>query len=94
MDARTRKQENKYGQALGYAWGRKDASNGRRDMILDSGAFATFYSMLEDLGGHHRTLQDAYEYFRALKLEEQEAYGSVWMRAPYSPHAMPNRENR
>jgi hypothetical protein len=84
MEARTRIQENKYGQALGYAWGRKDGSEDRRDIILDSGAFATFYSMLEDLGGHHRTIQDAYAYFRALKLEEQKAYGDTWMRRPWS----------
>jgi hypothetical protein len=86
MDMRTRIQEMKYGQALGYAWGRKDASNAREDIVLDSGAFATFYSMLEDLGRHHRVMaiQDAYAYFRALKLEEQKAYGDTWMRRPWS----------
>lgn len=98
MDTRTRQQENKYNQALGYAAGRKDAtpyasSQSKRTLTTDTSAFATFYSMLEDLGGHHRTLNDAWEYFSALKLDEQKAYGTEWMRAPYSPHAMPGRHN-
>lgn len=98
MESRTRRQENKYNHALGYAFGRKDgtphgSSQSKNTLTADSAAFATFYSMLEDLSGHHRTLSDAWEYFSALKLDEQKAYGTEWMRAPYSPHAMPGRHN-
>lgn len=91
MDTRTRQQENKFNQALGYAYGRKDATpyaseQSKRTLTMDVGSFATFYSMLEELGGHHRTLVDAWEYFSALRLDEQKAYGSEWMRAAYTPY--------
>lgn len=95
MDARTRTQETLYCEALGYAWGRKDApSAARKALICDSLAFATFYAVYEEMTQHHRTIQEAYEYFHLLKLEEQKAYGTEWARLPYSPHAAPNRTNR
>lgn len=84
MKMRTRIQENKYGQALGYAWGVKDYSSSLTDLTLDSAAFATFYSMLEEIGGHHRSLQDAYKYFRALTAGEQKAYATEWARRSWS----------
>lgn len=87
LTPRTRTQEQAYVQALGYAWGRKDASEDRKDMILDSQAYATFHSMVEELGGFRYTLQNSYNYFRMLTLPEQEAYGNQWRRAP---HALAN----
>ena len=84
MKMRTRIQENKFGQALGYAWGVKDYSQDLADLILESAAFATFYSMLEEMTGHHKPIQDAYKYFRDLSLREQKAYGSEWQRRSWS----------
>lgn len=84
MKMRTRIQENRYGQALGYAWGVKDYSRATKDIVLDSSSWATFYSMMEELSGHHRSIQDAYNYFRELSLAEQKAYGSEWARRPWS----------
>jgi hypothetical protein len=81
---RTRIQENKFGQAIGYAYGARDFSRDTKDLVLDVSAWATFYSMLEELGGHHRPLQDAYRYFRELTLGEQKAYGNEWQRRPWS----------
>ena len=90
MNMRTRKQENKYGQALGYAWGVKDYSTDTRDIVLDSAAFATYYSMVEDLGGFYQTLKAAYSYFRRLKGDEQEAYRTEWARRPWSVYEEDN----
>lgn len=97
MKMRTRIQENKFGQALGYAWGRKDQARtygveDRQTLLCDDAAFATFYSMLEDLAGHHRPLQDAYKYFSALKLEEQKAYRTEWARRPWSMYEELHKE--
>lgn len=92
MKMRTRIQEMKYGNALGYAWGVKDYSRATKDIILDSGAFATYYSMLEEVD-KHRPIQDAYKYFRELPLAQQRAYGTEWQRRSWSmyeemhPHA-------
>ena len=83
MESRTRQQEMKYGQALGYAYGAKDHSSDHFVLVCNSGAFATFYSVYEDKVGHHRTLQDAFSYFCDLPLAEQDAYGREWMRSPW-----------
>lgn len=92
MKMRTRTQENRYGQALGYAWRVKDYSRETKDLVLDSQAFAAFYSLYEEKVGHHRPLQDAYKYFRELKLEEQKAYDTEWQRRPWSMYEeMSNR---
>lgn len=81
MDMRTRSQEQKYNQALGYGWGRKDAPHAeRKDWTADVLGFATFFALYEDMTGHHKTLKDAWEYFRELTLPEQAAYGTEWMR--------------
>jgi hypothetical protein len=101
MDQRTRKQEQKYGQALGYGWGQKDAArymapdsrprrlNSRADVM----SFATFFSVYEEKTGHHYTLEKAWDYFTELTLEEQAAYGVEWMLAPWSPFTAPGRTN-
>jgi hypothetical protein len=92
MEQRTRKQEQKYGQALGYGWGQKDAARympphsrvRRLNVTADVLSFATFFSVAEEKTGHHYTLERAWDYFTELKLEEQAAYGVEWMRSPYS----------
>lgn len=84
MDMRTRSQDQKYNQALGYGWGRKDSPYAeRKDWTADVGGFATYYSLYEDMTGHHQTLQDAWEYFRDLTLPEQAVYATKWMRMAY-----------
>jgi hypothetical protein len=85
---RTAAQELRYGRALAYAWGRRDAANEAatghpRDRDTGSVEFATFYSMLPTLSGHDRSIHGAWEYFRMLKREEQEAYHSEWMRPTF-----------
>ena len=93
MKMRTRIQEMKFGQALGYAWGVKDYSRATKDLILESAAFATFYSMLEELRSqdtfvrgvyYGSAIQDAYKYFRELTSEEQKEYATLWQRRPWS----------
>lgn len=85
---RTARQEFKYGQALAYAWGRRDSANESAtghpgDRRTGSQEFATFYSMLETIAGDRRTLQDSFDYFRDLRTEEQEAYYSEWQRPSF-----------
>lgn len=93
MKMRTRTQENRYGQALGYAWGVKDFSIYTKDLILESAAFAAFWSVYEEEGGKHITIQDAYKFFRDLSAHEQKVYAQSWARRPWSmyeelhPHA-------
>jgi hypothetical protein len=101
MEQRTRKQEQKYGQALGYGFGQKDAAkymppdsrprrlNSRADVM----SFATFFSVYEEKTGHHYTLEKAWDYFTELTLEEQAAYGVEWMLAPWNPFTSPGRTN-
>lgn len=91
MESRTHNQEQKYNQALGYVYGVKDAtpffaSNARQVHSANTVAFATYYSMLKDVAGFHLPLEDAFKYFSGLKLDEQEAYGSEWMRGAFSPY--------
>jgi hypothetical protein len=101
MEQRTRKQEQKYGQALGYGWGQKDAAKympphsrpRRLNSQADVMSFATFFSVYEEKTGHHYTLEKAWDYFTELTLEEQAAYGVEWMLAPWSPFTAPGRTN-
>lgn len=95
MKSRTREQETRYVMALGYAWGRKDSTpygsdNAKRNLTADSMAFATFYAMYEEMAQHHRTLEQAWDYFTQLKLDEQRAYGNEWQRAPWNPYEAHN----
>lgn len=89
MDTRTYIQEIRYLQAIGYSWGRKDASDtstdkGRKALIVSTESFATFYAVYEDKVGHHKTLTQAWDYFADLKLDEQAAYGRQWVTLPYN----------
>lgn len=89
MDTRTYIQEMRYVQALGYSWGRKDDSDsstpeGRKALVLSSSDFATFFAVYEDKVRHHKTIQDAFDYFADLRLEEQAAYGRQWLTLPYN----------
>ena len=85
MKMRTRVQENKFLQALGYAYGARDFSRDLKDLTLDVSAWASYYSMLAEVNTVFQpSIQDAYKYFRELKLEEQKAYGTEWARRPWS----------
>ena len=84
MKMRTRQQENRYGQALGYAWGVKDYADDIKDLVLDSAAFAAWWSVLEEETGVVLTIQDAYKRFRGMRTEEQRMYSQAWMRSPWS----------
>lgn len=93
LSVRTRKQEQKYCQALGYGWGAKDAARlmtgeaeariRRLYVTADVIAFATFYSMYEEKVQAHITLEHAWEYFVELKLDEQKAYSTQWATLPH-----------
>ena len=92
MKMRTRIQENKFCQALGYAWGAKDASKWmpqdsrirRLYVTADVLSFATFFAVYEEKVGAHITLEHAWEYFVELRLDEQKAYGTEWATLPYA----------
>jgi hypothetical protein len=77
----------KYEQALGYAWGRKDGPNTPTlDLVTDSGAFASWYSLLEERLGIHVTMQVAYNRFRTLSAVAQKRRGDESMRMAWSPY--------
>jgi hypothetical protein len=91
MDARTREQEMRYVMALGYAYGRKDATpyasdSATRTLLISSSDFATFYAMVKDLGGNSQPIDIVWQYFSSLTSEEQKAYGREWARMAYSPY--------
>jgi hypothetical protein len=91
MDARTREQEQRYVMALGYAYGRKDATPYKSDaaartLLISSSDFATFYAMAKDLGGNNQPLDQIWEYFASIPSKEQKVYGREWMRMAYSPY--------
>ena len=93
LSVRTRKQETKYNQALGYGWGAKDASKWmtapadqrikRLYLRADVLAFAAFYAVDEEKVQAHVTVEHAWEYFVELRLDEQKAYGTQWATLPY-----------
>lgn len=90
MKMRTRQEEKRYNQALGYGWAMKDAtpysaSTSRRTLAADVLSFATWYSVVESYTGRHFTLTDGWNYFTDLSLKEQAAYGSEWMRLAFTP---------
>lgn len=93
MKMRSRIQENRYGQALGYAWGVKDYADNITDLVLDSGAFAAWWSVLEEETGERLTIQDAYKRFRGMRTEEQRNYAQMWMRSPWSMYEEMQRMN-
>lgn len=89
MEARTRTQEMKYLQALGYAWGRKDGVSHAspectRVLLTDSMAFAAWYAVNSEGATH--TLEDAFEHFLPLKMDEQKRLGRESQRLAWSPY--------
>lgn len=87
MSPRTPAQEVKYLQALGYAWGRKDATPLHSPLEQDtlktgSQEFATFYSQAEEKTGHRWELVHAWAYFSTLSYEEQQGYYVTWHQEP------------
>jgi hypothetical protein len=87
MSPRTPTQEVKYLQALGYAWGRKDATPCASTLTQDtlktgSQEFATFYSQYEEKVGTHLSLESAWAYFSTLSYDEQQAYYVTWRQEP------------
>lgn len=83
MTARTPKEEVKFLQALGYAWGRKDATpyaSAKAQDTLKTGSveFATFYVRTSEW----YTLEKAWDYFTKLTYDEQQAYYATWKMEP------------
>ena len=90
---RTARQEFRYGQALAYAWGRQDGAS-QSTRMPGSIEFATFYGMAETIAHDTSTLQSSFNYFQALRKEEQEAYYDEWQRPPFPGiYAMMNGEH-
>jgi len=87
MKARTRIQETLYLEAMGYAWGRKDAQGvTTRELCAGSGEFASWYSLIQENTGEHHTLADAWRYFISLSNDDQRQLGTRNMRLAYSPY--------
>lgn len=87
MDARTREQEQRYVMALGYAYGRKDATpfnsdNSTRTLLVGSMDFAAWYS----IHGESGTLEMGWEHFSTLNATEQRALARECARMAYSPY--------
>jgi hypothetical protein len=89
MEHRTRKQENKYTMALGYAWGRKDATpygsdSGKRAMTTSALDFAAWYAATSEEDGTN--LEQAWEAFTAWSPAEQRILANDAKKLPYVAH--------
>jgi hypothetical protein len=86
MENRTKVEEMRYNQALGYAWGAQDNSpdglavNGNG---VDSQAFAAWYSV-SITPENHKTIYHAFKVFTDLPFAEQTALGAPYTRFGYS----------
>lgn len=87
MEKRTRQQEYKYLQALGYVWGRKDGTpysspNATFILCCDSMAFAAWYAVDYECV----PLEDAFGWFLDQPMQEQKRLGQESQRMAWSPY--------
>ena len=88
MEHRTRTQENMYLKALGYAWGRKDATpygsdSGRKAMVTGAMDFAAWYAATSTEDGTN--LEQAWQAFTQLSPQEQRKLAEEFMTLPHIP---------